>query len=386
MSTEGKLTLPKIEVRRVNSLLTSFYVKLYGGFLFDFKDNISLKIKRIIEESSFKHPYKKIVLDYIHEPIVFLNKGHLEKKQSISWFDFLHNTCNELGFNISNIVLLTSNVYGEETYNSWCEEKLIREKMIVKSQNKSFWLSKLINNGYTQTFNNVDKKLSLFIGRPNFQKTIIVKWFLEKIVDTSLENDVVSTFLFDGFAAPEDWGDLKNKINRLPGAIETGKQSHPALTLPWGGNSLQFSEHFSRGIINFTVDYLENENFSNYEDYIAFKNTHKWWKEDMISEKTFKCIVLKRPFIRLGMPHSLKKLHEWGFKTFDGILFDENYDNMDNFYDRLNNILPQVENWLNTPFEELKQKVNAPKVQEILDHNYNLAYELYNNKEELINV
>lgn len=386
MIAEGKLTLPTIEVGRVDSLLTSFHIKLNGGFLFDFKDNISLKIRRIIEESSIKYPNKQILLDYIHEPIVFLNRDHLEKKKSISWFEFLHDTCNALEFDVSNIILLTSNVYGEETYRDWCEENLITNRMTVKSQHKSFWLSKLIKRGYTRTFNNADKKLSLFIGRPNFQKSIIVKWYLEKIVNTDLESDVVSTFLFDGFTAPEEWGILKNKIDQLPGAVETGKQSHPALTLPWGGKSLQFSEHFSRGIINFTVDYLENENFSNYEDYIAFKNTHKWWKEDMISEKTFKCIVLKRPFIRLGMPHSLKKLKEWGFKTFDGVLFDESYDDMNNFYDRLNNILTQVEHWLNTPLDELKQKVNAPEVQAILDHNYNLAYELYNNKEELVNV
>lgn len=376
----------KMEVRRVNSLLTSFYVKLYGGFLFNFIDNIELNLKRIIEESSVRSPNKQIILDYIHEPITFLNRDHLEQKKEISWFDFLHTTCDKVRFDASNIILLTSNIYAEETYNNWCIDNLVTKRMTVKSQHKSFWTSKLINNGYTKTFNNADKKMSLFVGRPNFQKSIIVKWYLEKILDTTSSEDVVSTFLFNNFVAPDDWGNLKDKIKHLPGSIETGEQSHPDLTLPWGGNALQFSEHFSRGLVNFTIDYLENENFSDYNDYVNFKKTHEWWKEDMISEKTFKCILLKRPFIRLGMPQSLQKLKEWGFKTFDGLLFDESYDSMDNFYDRLNNILPQVEKWLNTPFEDLKQKINSSKVQEILDHNYNLAYKIYNEKEELINV
>ena len=82
------------------------------------------------------------------------------------------------------------------------------------------------------------------------------------------------------------------------------------------------------------------------------------------------------------MPRSLTRLKEWGFKTFDGVLFDESYDDMENFYDRLNCIIPQVEKYLSMSFDELKEKVYSAEVQQIIEHNYNLAYEIYNNKEE----
>ena len=75
-----------------------------------------------------------------------------------------------------------------------------------------------------------------------------------------------------------------------------------------------------------------------------------------------------------------------GIKTFDGILFDESYDSIENFYDRLDAILKQVNKMLIMPFSELQEKVQSAEVQEILDYNYNLAYKIYNEKKELVNV
>ena len=382
----GGNNLPKIRVKGVHSPLTSYYVKWSGGFLFNCKDNVEFKLKKLFEKASLTSPNKNIILDYIHEPIVFLNRDHIHLKKELSWFEFLHTLTKKINFNIEHVTLLTSNVYAEETYNNWCIKNSISNKMIVKSQSKEFWLTKLINTGYTQPTTHADKKMSLFIGRPNFQKKIIVKWYLENIKDSDLEKEIVSTFLFDKFVPPHDWNISIDQIKKLPGSIETGKQGHPAITLPWGGDSTKFSSYFSKGLFNFTVDYLENEDFNNYNDYLNFKQVNEWWKEDMISEKTFKCVLLKVPFIRLGMPHSLKQFKSWGFKTFDGILFDESYDSIENFYDRLDAILKQVTKMLTMPFSELQEKVQSAKVQEILDYNYNLAYKIYNEKEELVNV
>ena len=45
-----------------------------------------------------------------------------------------------------------------------------------------------------------------------------------------------------------------------------------------------------------------------------------------ISEKTYKPIYLCQPFIIFGNPHTLKKLKQLGYKTFDKWI-DESYDN-----------------------------------------------------------
>lgn len=381
-----KAITDNMRVRGVHSPLTSYYVNLHGGFLFNCKGNIEFKLKKLLEEVSIKFPNKNIILDYIHEPITFLNTDHIHLKKELSWFEFLHNLSANLKFNITNITLLTSNIYGSETYNNWCDKNSITNRMTVKSQSKRFWLAKLIDSGYTKSSTIADKKMTLFVGRPNFQKNIIVKWYLDTIKDSLLEDDVVSTFLYNNYTPPSSLNINAEKLKELPGSVETGKQEHPTLTLPWGGDSNQFSSYFSKGLFNFTVDYLEHENFDNYNDYSKFKQEHTWWEEDMISEKTFKCVLLKVPFIRLGMPYSLKKFKSWGFKTFDGILFDESYDNMENFYDRLTAILDQVESTLSMSFSELHERIQSPQVQEILDYNYNLAYKIYNEKEEIVNV
>ena len=86
------------------------------------------------------------------------------------------------------------------------------------------------------------------------------------------------------------------------------------------------------------------------------------------------------------MPGSLNILKQWGFKTFDGILFDESYDEIDDCYERVENILIQVEQLLSMPFQQLKEKVYSKEVQDVINHNYELAHLIYNKKEELVNV
>jgi hypothetical protein len=382
----GRKRLTNIRVKGVHSPLTSYYVTLSGGFLFNCNDNVEFRLKNLFEKASTNFPNKQIVLDYIHEPIVFLNRNHIHSEKELSWFEFLHDLSAKLNFNIENITLLTSNIYSEKTYNNWCINKSISKKMNVKNQSERFWLAKLIDSGYNKSSTIADKKMSLFIGRPNFQKNIIVKWYLDTINNSMFEQDVVSTFLYDNFIPSASLNIDAEKLKELPGSFETGKQSHPTVTLPWGGNSTEFSSYFSKGLFNFTIDYLEHEDFDKYSDYLKFKEKNAWWEEDMISEKTFKCVVLKRPFIRLGMPHSLKRFKEWGFKTFDGVLFDESYDDIEDFYDRLDVILNQVNNTISMPFNELQEKIQSPAVQEVLDYNYNLAYKIYNEKKELVNV
>ena len=82
-----------------------------------------------------------------------------------------------------------------------------------------------------------------------------------------------------------------------------------------------------------------------------------------ITEKIFKPIAYKHPFMVLGIPKILNFLRANGFETYDHI-FDESYDTIENFIPRLNlvynNILSFDVNAYNDPLTE----------QKIL-HNYN---------------
>lgn len=88
------------------------------------------------------------------------------------------------------------------------------------------------------------------------------------------------------------------------------------------------------------------------------------------TEKVWKPIAMKQPFILMNSKHSLKVLRELGFKTFDGVI-DETYDNLDN-PDRWEAIFREIKRISFFSIGELKEKYTH--LEEIIEHNYNHFY------------
>jgi hypothetical protein len=105
-----------------------------------------------------------------------------------------------------------------------------------------------------------------------------------------------------------------------------------------------------------------------------------------ISEKSFKPLAHKHPFLIYGTPGTLQHLRSLGFQTFDHIV-DESYDFQPNtpFYilnrhgdhmtslDRLNKIVEILE-VLHEQFNKDKFLFSDAESQRRLDHNYHLFY------------
>jgi hypothetical protein len=92
-----------------------------------------------------------------------------------------------------------------------------------------------------------------------------------------------------------------------------------------------------------------------------------------ISEKTYKPIYLCQPFIIFGNPHTLKKLKELGYKTFEK-WWDESYDNeidINKRFDKIVNILEQISEWDMNKCFSIKQEM-----QDILIHNYKHMFKI----------
>jgi hypothetical protein len=85
------------------------------------------------------------------------------------------------------------------------------------------------------------------------------------------------------------------------------------------------------------------------------------------SEKTTKYLTLGKPFILYSSPHSIKKLHELGFKTFDK-WWDESYDEEEDINkrtDKIINIVKEISAY------SLDKLISIRKdMQEILKHNH----------------
>lgn len=108
--------------------------------------------------------------------------------------------------------------------------------------------------------------------------------------------------------------------------------------------------------------------------------------ELFFSEKTFKPIYNMHPFLFLGNPYSLKKLREFGYKTFSN-WWDESYDEELDYLLRIKKIskvMQEIATWSHEKCAQITQEM-----EEVLIHNFynfldNTRYEdfvldLYNN-------
>ena len=89
----------------------------------------------------------------------------------------------------------------------------------------------------------------------------------------------------------------------------------------------------------------------------------------VLSEKIFKGIIYKTPFIIYAQYDVLKLLKQLGFKTFDWLI-DESYDSELNDKKRFQMILGETKKLLDTPFDELKAKIEQNS--DVFEHNYNI--------------
>jgi hypothetical protein len=88
-----------------------------------------------------------------------------------------------------------------------------------------------------------------------------------------------------------------------------------------------------------------------------------------ITEKVWKAITCKRPFIVAATPYILKDLRKLGYKTFDGLI-NESYDEIIDDKERLAAIVEEVDRINKLPIEEYKQLIES--IKEITDFNHSL--------------
>jgi len=99
--------------------------------------------------------------------------------------------------------------------------------------------------------------------------------------------------------------------------------------------------------------------------YSVVVETHQvgrcWWPTD----KTFKACAYYHPFLIAGQSHTLERLQHLGFETFNNI-FDETYDDIEDFDQRLNAVIKNIDNFESVPY-------NAITIGRLL-HNHNLFF------------
>ncbi len=90
-----------------------------------------------------------------------------------------------------------------------------------------------------------------------------------------------------------------------------------------------------------------------------------------LTEKSFRPIINRRPFILAGPPNSLEYLRNYGFKTFSDF-WDESYDQETDGNKRLDKIRDLIQHINSMSFTEME--ATLAKMDDILEYNFNHFY------------
>ena len=96
-----------------------------------------------------------------------------------------------------------------------------------------------------------------------------------------------------------------------------------------------------------------------------------WDDKTHLTEKIFKPIVARQPFVLLGCANNLRYLRSYGFKTFDA-WWDESYDSIEDPILRLQAVVKIINDICSMSDEDLAAMLHA--MQHVLDYNYNRFY------------
>jgi hypothetical protein len=96
-----------------------------------------------------------------------------------------------------------------------------------------------------------------------------------------------------------------------------------------------------------------------------------WENKTHLTEKIFKPVVCKQPFLLLGCVGNLEYFKSYGFKTFDR-WWDESYDNIQDPIARIQAVVLILKELSKLTNEQLKEML--VDMEEVLEYNYNLFY------------
>lgn len=96
-----------------------------------------------------------------------------------------------------------------------------------------------------------------------------------------------------------------------------------------------------------------------------------WETKKHLTEKIFKPIVAKQPFLLIGCADNLEYLKTYGFKTFDR-WWDESYDKIQDPMQRLNAVVDILETICKLSLSDLNKMYY--EMEDVLNHNYNLFF------------
>jgi hypothetical protein len=319
----------------------------------------------------------KIVLFYITEPWFMYEYCY-------KWLSNF-STKNEL--NKNNFIFVSSNLVSEEIKNRYIVDKIIEDNFTIIKFNYFFhrlWFhTHNFHREFSEDFYNgilnenlrkqketpKEKHFLCFNRKPHDHRVAI---FAEILTNPILKEKTIITLGNESLIHGQDF---RESIRRFIGTnYKYGSDRLYNFIDSYNGHNdylYDTPSHVDEQSIHINLD-VQNKTFCNIV-------TETLTSEDLLffSEKIIKPIFSLQPFIIIGNRNSLKKLKEYGFKTFDK-WWDESYDELyyQNRFEKIVEVVMEISKWDD-------QKINQTllEMEDILIHNFKMLLEDKSTKE-----
>jgi hypothetical protein len=277
-------------------------------------------------------------------------------------YNILENCCNTFNYDIRRIVILTANA--SETHSSITIKYKFPRHLVINA-----------TSVYSDTHvtKELTKHFGVFIGKSNPARLHLSSYLYHVYPDLTIQtyrynkdddyyrDNIGLELLIKNYKL--DAVDESSFLSECPflledtSEIEYDKNSELNLS-----QQLNKSNKISKHYTSFFVELVCESYYSGN----TFFPTEKIWRP----------MLLKTPFIVQGPLHYLRNLHELGFKTFDN-WWDEGYD-IDPDLGRLDTIRNNIDWIAGQDICTIKRWHN--EMTEILEHNYNRVNYLMDNR------
>lgn len=217
----------------------------------------------------------------------------------------------------------------------------------------------------------IKKKFMCLNGRPKPHRVAIIseifKRNLEQHCFLSLslkDNEIpINYSKVELFFSTEQVMSMKQHLDTIQLPINLTLEADNSNMHRPNDNDIELYNSSLFSLVNETIFFNEPKYYNdpNYYD------TMMCYPGAFFTEKTWKCVNLKHPFILCTTPNALSEFRELGYKTFHPYI-NESYDTIDNETDRITAIMDEVERLCNMNDSETKEWL--ANVSKICEYNY----------------
>lgn len=276
-----------------------------------------------------------------------------------------------------NVYHTTASIDGEEKYDLVRKEHNLPDRMNLLVTNYYEWIASADNfRLQTMPEYNVGLRPKQFVCLnkvERYHRIRIVAWLLKNnMLDKGLVSFYGRDFDNSWIEVAKMWADSENyrvepkwiidsiteNSDKFPMNLNASPDRENPIELIDDDHTLYNQTYYS--IVPETMFFCQKH---------GFNNLHTFADSHFISEKTYKTLAIKHPFILMGWPKTMEHLRSLGYKTFHPYI-NEDYDNeIDDFkrFDLITREIERLNNFTDQQWIEFTENIKP-----IVEHNFNV--------------